>query len=349
MKLSSFGFNLPNELIAKYPTPYREDARLMVVDRKTGKISHHKFSDIINFFTKDDVLVLNNTKVSSVYFKGYKEKTGAAITMLLLRELDKEERLWDTIIDPARKIRVGNKLYFGNHDVCAEVRDNTTSRGRTISLIFDGDDQALDKTLEQLGNPPIEYILNRPAEPIDKARYDTVYSSKKGSVISPIAGLHFSKIILKKLQVHDIHTPEITLHISYSNLAPLDAEDLAKYRLGDNAYEIPQTTADIINKALDKNKRICAVDLSTLQALETPISSINRLKYKKGWTNKFIRPPYTTKVANALLTNFYLPKSIPFVNTVAFGGYDLIKKKVYPTAIKEGYRFFVYGDALLIL
>lgn len=349
MKLSSFGFSLPEELIAKYPAPFREDARLMVVERTTGKISHHTFSNITKFFTQGDVLVLNDTKVAPVYFNGHKEKTGAVISMLLLRELDKEYHLWDTIIDPARKIRVGNKLYFGNHDLVAEVVDNTTSRGRTIRFSFEGGREALHALLDQLGEPPIRPILDRDAEPIDQERYQTVYAKGKGSVVAPIGGLHFTEYLLKSLELKNVHTPTITLHISYNSLGPLDAEDLEKYKLGSEFFEIPDATAHIVNQAIEKKKRICAVDVSTLQALETSMSSSQTLKPKKGWTNKFIRPPYTPKIANALLTNFYLPKSVPFVNTVGFGGYDLIKKKVYPTAIAEGYRFFAYGDALLII
>lgn len=349
MKLSSFGFTLPEELIAKYPAPFREDARLMVVERATGKISHHMFSDITKFFNEEDVLVLNNTKVAPVYFNGHKEKTGAIISMLLLRELDTEYHLWDTIIDPARKIRVGNKLYFGNHDLIAEVVDNTTSRGRTIRFSFGGGRAALHALLDQLGQPPIRPILDRDAEPVDQERYQTVYATEKGSVVAPIGGLHFTEYLLKSLELKNVHMPTITLHISYNSLGPLDAEDLEKYKLGSEAYDIPVSTAQVINEALEKKKRVCAVDVSTMQALETSISSVKTLKPKRGWTNKFIRPPYTPKIANALLTNFYLPKSIPFVNTVGFGGYELIKKKVYPIAIEEGYRFFIYGDALLII
>lgn len=349
MKLSSFGFELPENLIARYPIPFREDARLMVVERATGKISHHKFSDIVNFFTTEDVLVLNDTKVAPVYFNGHKEKTGADINMLLLRELDTENYLWDTIIDPARKIRVGNKLCFGDHELVAEVVDNTTSRGRTVRFAFDGDCDALHNLLDKLGQPPIKPILHREAEPIDKERYQTVYAKKKGSVVAPIGGIHFTDYLLKSLELKDVRMPTITLHISYRSLGSLDAEDLEKYKLGSDAYEIPEETATIVNNALVKNKRVCAVGVSTLQALETAISSTTQLKSKRGWTNKFIRPPHTTQIANALLTTFYLPKSIPFINTAGFGGYKLIKEKVYPIAIEKGYRFFVYGDALLIL
>lgn len=349
MKLSSFGFELPQELIANYPLPYREDARLMVVRRATGKISHHIFSDITTFFEKDDVVVLNNTKVSSIYFKGNKEKTGAAINMLLLRELNKEHFRWDTIIDPARKIRVGNKLYFGNHDLVVEVVDNTTSRGRTVRFAFEGSREELLKLLDQLGEPPIKPILQRKAQAIDKKRYQTVYASEPGSVVAPVGGFHFTEYILKSLQLKNVHTPKLTLHLGYNSLGPLDAEDLEKYKYDSDPYNIPPATADIVNQALDNKKKVCAVDVSTLQALETSISSTQRLNPRSGWSNTFIRPPYKTHIANALLTNFYLPKSIPFVNTAGFGGYKLIKEKVYPTAIAEKYRFFVYGDALLII
>lgn len=349
MKLSSFGFDLPEKLIAKYPAPSREEARLMVVERATGKISHHKFSDFPNFFNADDVLVLNNTKVAPIYFQGYKEKTGASISILLLRELDKENHLWDTLIDPARKIRVGNKLYFGDHELFAEVLDNTTSRGRTVRFVFDGSSKELHELFNQLGEPPVEPILKRPCEPIDRERYQTVFAEETGSVITPVAGLHFTKYILKLLELKDVKMSPITLHISYSSLGIVDAEDLEKYKLGSDAFSIPEETAQAVNKALENKKKVCAVDISSLQAIESSTSSIERLKSKEGFTNKFIRPPSIPRIANALLTNFYLPKSIPFVNSVGFGGYDLMTKKVYPTAIAEGYRFFVYGDALLIL
>lgn len=349
MKLSSFGFELPKELIAKYPAPYREDARLMVVKRATGEISHHTFSSITKFFKPDDVLVLNDTKVSPVYFQGNKEKTGDAINMLLLRELDPSSFLWDTIIDPARKIRVGNELFFGNHDLVAEVVDNTTSRGRTVRFSFEGSNEELHTLLDQLGEPPIEPVLDRPAEPIDKERYQTVFAKNKGSVIAPLAGLHFTEYILKSLQLKNVHTPTVTLHISYNSLGQLDAEDLEKYKLGSDAFDIPPTTAAVVNKALDNGKKVCAVDVSTLQALESSISSIQRLKPKSGWSNTFIRPPYKLNIANALLTNFYPPKSIPFVNSAGFAGYKLLKEKVYPAAIAEGYQFGIYGSALLIL
>ena len=268
MKLSSFGFTIPPKLIAKYPSPFREDARLMVVNRATGKISHHMFNDITNFFGEGDVMVMNNTKVAPVYFKGYKEKTGAMISMLLLRELDKEYYLWDTIIDPARKIRVGNKLYFGDHDLVAEVVDNTTSRGRTVRFAFEGSRDALHKILDSLGEPPIFPILEREAEDVDRERYQTIYGEEKGSVVAPVAGMHFTELIKKKLELKGVLTPKVTLHISYNSLGPLDAEDLEKYKLGSDAFNVPEETATQVNHALANNKKVCAVDISTLQALE---------------------------------------------------------------------------------
>ncbi|MEM7361985.1 MAG: S-adenosylmethionine:tRNA ribosyltransferase-isomerase, partial [Bacteroidota bacterium] len=315
MKLSSFGFELPKELIANYPIPYREDAKLMVVRRTTGQISHHIFNEITTFFSAGDVVVLNDTKVAPIYFKGNKEKTGASINMLLLRELSEEQFRWDTIIDPARKIRVGNKLYFGNHDLFVEVVDNTTSRGRTVRFAFEGSRDELLNLLDQLGNPPIKPILGRKAEPIDRERYQTVYASKPGSVVAPIGGFHFTEYILKSLELQNVHTPKLTLHLGCNSLGPLDAEDLEKYKHDSDPYDIPPATAEIVNQALDNKKKVCAVDVSTLQALESSISSTQRLKPKIGWSNTFIRPPYKPQIANALLTNFYSPKSIPFVNT----------------------------------
>ncbi len=349
MKLSRFAFELPEELIAQYPLKYRDDSKLMVADRKTEKITHHKFRDILNFFDKGDALVLNNTKVGRNFLKGNKIRTRADVDVLLLRELNRERHLWDSIINPARKIRVGNRLYFGEYAFIAEVVDNTTSRGRTIRFDFDGSSEDLRILINRIGSPPLPVGINRVSEKIDFERYQTIFAKYEGSVVPPVAGFHFTNLILKTLELKEILLPEITLHASYSNLSTLEGEDLAKYKISSDPYIIKKQDADIINKVKKNRKKVCAVDVSTLQCIESAISSIGGVRtVEDGWTSKFIYPPYNLKVADCLLTNFYLPKSLPYINSAGFGGFNFIANKVYPEAIKNGYRFFVYGDALLI-
>lgn len=348
MKLSSFILNLPENLVAKYPPKYRENARLMVVHRSTGKIEHLVFSDIINFFKEGDALVLNDSKVFAARLYGYKERTEARIEAFLLRELNPKMHLWDTIINPARKIRVGNKLYFifGDYALVAEVIDNTTSRGRTVRFLFEGSSQEFHDNLEILGKTPLP--LKRKAEPLDKERYQTVYAKKTGSTLVPDGGLHFTPYILKLLELKDVKIPAITLHTSINTITPLAIQDLSRYTLNSEYYEITQSATEAINTTLEQKKKVCAVGVSTLKALESSIASEKQVKPIESWTNKFIHPPYKPQIVNALLTNFHLPNTTPFINTFAFGGYDLIMK-VYDVAIKEKYQFFVYGDALLIL
>lgn len=348
MKLSSFKFELPSKLIASHPVENRDDARLMVVHKETGKIEHKQFKDFIDYLDVDDALVVNDTKVFSSLLYGSKEKTGAQIEVLLLRELSEEQRLWDTLVDPARKIRVGNKLFFGNGELVAEVLDNTTSRGRTLKFLFDGTPEELMSTIEQLGHTPLPKELKRKPNEEDHSRYQTVYAKKTGTVVAPSAGLHFTPHMLKRLELKGTNIASVTLHIGLGTLTPIDVEDLTKYKIDSELFEINEATPAIVNKALDQKKRVCAIGVSTAKAIETSVSVGGRLKPNQGWTNKFIFPPYSFKVCTSLLTNFHLPETPPLMTAAAFGGYDLMME-AYQEAVKEKYRFFVYGDAMLIL
>lgn len=348
MKLSEFNFNLPSELIAFYPAPNRDEARMMVVHRKTGEIEHKIFKDVLNYFDENDTLVVNNTKVFPARLYGNKEKTGAKIEVFLLRELNREYKLWDVLVDPARKIRVGNKLYFGDSDLVAEVIDNTTSRGRTIRFLTDavGDDFA--KIIDQLGETPLPKYIKRDVEPSDKDRFQTIFAEHKGAVAAPTAGLHFTKQLVKRLALKGVHVTPLTLHIGLGTFRPVDVEDLTKHKTDSENFNIPSETVDLVNKSLDVKGKVCAVGTTTLRALESSVSSTNRLKQNAGWTDKFIFPPYDFKIANSLITNFHMPQSILLMTACAFGGYDLIMN-AYEKAIEEKYQFFSYGDAMLII
>ncbi len=351
MKLSSLKFTLPPQLIAKYPTTHREDARLMVVRRSIGKIDHCTFADIVKYFEKDDTLVLNDIKVFPGRLYGYKEKKkdqDAQIEVLLLRELNAERHLWEVMINPARKIRIGNKLYFGDKSLTAEVIDNTTSRGRTLEFTFEKNSETLYRIFDEIGVSPLPANLKREEDPLDRARYQTVYAKNVRGIVAPDGGLHFTKYILKYLKLKDVQTPAITMHLNYSTLDPLSIQDLARYKLKSSKYTISEQTAKIVNHSLIHKKKVCAVGTPTLKGLEASITNDGLLRPVEKYTNKFVFPPYTPKIANSLLTNFHLPNTISFINTVAFGGRDLIMH-VYDVAIKEKYRFFVYGDALLII
>ena len=349
MKLSQFKFDFPEKLLAQYPTENRDESKLMVVHRDTGKIEHKIFKDIVNYFGDGDVFVVNNTKVFPARLYGEKEKTGAKIEVFLLRELNDEIHLWDVLVDPARKIRVGNKLYFGeNEDLVAEVIDNTTSRGRTIKFIFDGTKEEFQEKVNLLGNTPLPKYINREAEPEDEERYQTIFAEHTGAVAAPTAGMHFTKNILKRLELIGVDTAPITLHTGLGTFRPVDVEDLTKHKMDSENFEVLQSTCDKVNKALDHKKRVCAIGTTAVRAMESSVSANNRLKPKKGWTDKFIFPPYDFKINNAMVTNFHLPESTLLMMTAAFGGYDLIME-AYETAVKEEYRFFSYGDAMLIL
>jgi len=349
MKLSMFKFNLPKELIAEYPSKNREDSRLMVVERASGKILHKKFKDIMGYFDDGDVMVLNDTKVFPARMYGNKEKTGAKIEVFLLRELNAESRLWDVLVDPARKIRIGNKLYFGEDDsLVAEVIDNTTSRGRTLRFLFDGPYEDFRKTLYDLGETPLPKYIRRAPEPSDIDRYQTVFAKNEGAVAAPTAGLHFSREILKRLEIKGVHFAPLTLHIGLGTFRMVEVEDLTKHKTESEEVLIPKDTCRIINGAKEKRKKVCAVGTTVMRAIETSVSTDQKLNPYVGWTNKFIFPPYDFSIANCMVTNFHMPESTLLMMVSAFGGYDLIMK-AYKEAIKEKYRFYSYGDAMLIL
>jgi S-adenosylmethionine:tRNA ribosyltransferase-isomerase len=349
MKLSNFNFNLPKELIALHPAQNRDESRLMVVNRATGKIEHKVFKDSLKYFGDGDVLMLNNTKVFPARLYGTKEKTGAKIEVFLLRELNRDNYLWDVLVDPARKIRVGNKLYFGkNDDLIAEVVDNTTSRGRTIRFLYDGDYEKFKKTLYGLGETPLPKLIKRPVEKADEERYQTVFAKVEGGVATPSAGMHFSKELLKRFEIKGIELAEITLHTGLGTFRTIDVEDLSKHKTDAEFYEISQKCTRIVNEAKANNKKICAVGTTVLRATESSVSAGKELTPSTGWTNLFIHPPYDFAIANCLITNFHQPKSSLLIKVAAFGGYDLIMK-AYEQAIKEKYKFFAYGDAMLIL
>lgn len=349
MKLSQFKFDLPLNLIAQHPAKTREESRLMVVHRDTGKIEHKIFKDILNYFDDKDVMIVNNTKVFPARLYGRKEKTGAKIEVFLLRELNKPNRLWDVIVDPARKIRVGNKLYFGDNDeLVAEVIDNTTSRGRTIRFLFDGDEAAFKAVLESLGETPLPKYIKRKPEEEDKERYQTVYAKYEGAVAAPTAGLHFSRELIKRLEIQGVKFAEVTLHTGLGTFRPIEVEDLSKHKMDAEYFRVDDYATKIVNKAKTEGNHICSVGTTTMRAIESSVTAQGLLKAEEGWTNLFIHPPYDFSIANSLITNFHLPKTSLLIMTCAFAGYDLTME-AYHTAIKEKYRFFSYGDALLVI
>ncbi len=349
MKLSQFKFDLPLNLIAQNPTKKREDSRMMVVHRKTGQIENKHFRDILDYFDDKDVFVVNNTKVFPARMYGRKEKTGAKIEVFLLRELNKPNRLWDVIVDPARKIRVGNKLYFGDHDeLVAEVIDNTTSRGRTIRFLWDNSEAEFKAQLEALGETPLPRYIKRKPDEEDRERYQTVYAKHEGAVAAPTAGLHFSKELIKRCEIKGIRFAEVTLHTGLGTFRPIEVEDLSKHKMDAEYYNIDEFACKIVNKAKETGHRICSIGTTTMRAMETSFTAQKLLKPSEGWTNTFIHPPYDFNVADALVTNFHLPKTSLMIMTYAFAGYDLANE-AYKKAIKDKYRFFSYGDAMLVL
>ena len=351
-KLSQFNFDLPENLIAQYPSEVRDESRLLVAHKDTGKIEHKLFKDILEYFDDGDAFIFNNTKVFPARMYGKKEKTGAKIEVFLLRELNTHARLWDVLVDPARKIRVGNKLYFsdedGNDILVAEVVDNTTSRGRTIRFFYDGDDAEFKGVLKQLGNTPLPKYITRPAEKIDLDRYQTIYAKHPGAVAAPTAGLHFSKELLKRLEIKGIHFAEVTLHVGLGTFRSIDVEDLSKHKMDAEYFRIPEEAADIVNSAKSQDRKVCAVGTTSMRSIESAVSATGMLKAAEGWTNLFIYPPFEFSIANAMVTNFHLPKSSLVIMAAAFGGFEFIMD-VYQEAIKEKYRFYSYGDAMLIL
>ncbi len=352
MKLSNFHFELPPELVAKYPAKERDESRLMVVHRDTGKIEHRIFKELIHYFDEGDAMVFNNTMVFPARLFGKKEKTGAKIEVFLLRELNHDARLWDVLVDPARKIRVGNKLYFtdleGNEVLIAEVVDNTTSRGRTIRFLFDGTDDEFNAELFKLGKTPLPKYINREVESMDRERYQTIYAKELGAVAAPTAGLHFSRNLMKRFELLGVNSAEITLHIGLGTFRNIEVEDLSKHKMDAEYFRIGQEAADIVNAAKKAKKRVCSVGTTSMRSIESAVNADNMLKRAEGWTNKFIYPPYEFSIADSMITNFHLPKSSLIIMICAFGGYDLMME-AYEEAVKEKYRFFSYGDAMLIL
>ena len=348
MKLSQFKFDLPAGLLALYPAENRDESRLMVIHKDTGEIEHKIFKDVVGYFDDGDVMVVNDTKVFPARLFGNKEKTGADIEVFLMRELNKEMHLWDVLVDPARKIRVGNKLYFGEGALVAEVIDNTTSRGRTIRFLFDGTDEEFYNTIDTLGETPLPSSINRPAEPEDRERFQSLFAKNVGAVAAPAAGLHFTPQIVKRLEILGVTITPITLHIGLGSFRPVDVEDLTKHKMDSENYQIKQDTSDIVNNAIDNKKRVCAVGTTSMRTLETSVSASNRPKPSEGWKDKFIFPPYEFKICNTLITNFHMPQSTLMMMACAIGGYDLMMK-AYKLAIKEKYRFFSYGDVMLII
>lgn len=349
MKLSHFNFKLPEELLADRPSDIRDESRLMVLNRKKQTIEHKLFKDLIDYFDEGDVMILNNTKVFPARLYGNKEKTGARIEVFLLRELNEEQRLWDVLVDPARKIRIGNKLYFGDDDtLVAEVIDNTTSRGRTLRFLYDGSYKEFRQKLTDLGETPLPKYIKRSVEPEDEERYQTIFAKKEGAVAAPTAGLHFSKHLLKRLEIKGVLLPEVTLHVGLGTFNPVEVEDLSKHKMDSEEIEIDQKAVDIINYGIKNKKRVCAVGTTTMRAIESSVSANGLINAYTGWTNKFIFPPYDFSIANCMVTNFHTPKSTLLMMVSAFAGHDFIKK-AYEEAVKEKYRFYTYGDAMLII
>ena len=348
-KLSQFNFDLPEELLALRPAKNRDESRLMVVNRKTGKFEHKIFKDVINYFDDGDVMIFNNTKVFPARMYGNKEKTGARIEVFLLRELSRKNLLWDVLVDPARKIRIGNKLYFGEDEsLVAEVIDNTTSRGRTLRFLFDGSYEEFREKLKELGETPLPKYINRKPDEEDEERYQTIYAKHEGAVAAPTAGLHFSRELMKRLEIIGVDFAELTLHVGLGTFRAVEVEDLSKHKMDSEQVIIPDESVKIINRGIENKRNICAIGTTCVRSIESSVTTQNLINPFNGWTNKFIYPPYDFKIANCMITNFHTPKSTLLMMTCAFGGYELIME-AYNEAVKEKYRFFTYGDAMLIL
>lgn len=348
MKLSQYGYDFAPEM-AQYPTINRDDSRLMVIHRKTGEFEHRQFKDLLNYFDEKDLFVFNDTKVFPARLYGNKEKTGAEIEIFLLRELNRELRLWDVLVDPARKIRIGNKLYFGDDDLLvAEVIDNTTSRGRTLRFLFDGPYDEFKKALFALGETPLPRWVREKVEPEDAERYQTIYAANEGAVAAPTAGMHFSKHLMKRMEIKGVERAFLTLHVGLGNFRTVDVEDLSKHKMDSEQYIVSEETAAAVNATKRDGHRVLAVGTTVMRTLETVVSTGGMIKPDAGWTNKFIFAPYDFSVADAMVSNFHLPYSTQLMMVAAFGGYDLVMR-AYEEAHKEGYRFGTYGDAMLIL
>ena len=349
MKTSHFNFDLPEELLAEYPAEHRDDAKMMVLNRATQTIEHKFFKDVVDYFDEKDLFIFNNTKVFPARLYGNKEKTGAKIEVFLLRELDKETRVWDVLVDPARKIRIGNKLFFTEDEgLVAEVIDNTTSRGRTIRFLFDGTDEEFRKNVEILGETPLPKYINRKATAQDKERYQTIFAKHEGAVAAPTAGLHFSRELMKRLELKGVDFAEVTLHVGLGTFRAVEVEDLTKHKMDSEQFIIDPPAVNMVNKALEEKRKICAVGTTSMRAIESAVSSGRKLKPANDWTSKFIFPPYEFSIANSMITNFHTPESTLLMMVSAFGGYENVMN-AYQVAIKEKYRFYSYGDAMLII
>lgn len=349
MKLSKFKYKLPDDRIALHPAENRDESKLMVLDREKGTIEHRVFKDVLGYFEDKDVLVFNDTKVFPARLYGNKEKTGAEIEVFLLRELNREQRLWDVLVDPARKIRIGNKLYFGEDDLLvAEVIDNTTSRGRTLRFLFDGSYDEFKKTLYSLGETPLPKFINRPVQPEDKDRYQTIFARNEGAVAAPTAGLHFSRELMKRFEIAGVNFAYVTLHVGLGNFRSVDVEDLTKHKMDSEQIWVSEEACRLVNQAKDERKNVCAVGTTVMRTLESTVSTQGYLKPFEGWTNKFIFPPYEFSVANRMITNFHLPLSTLLMMASAFAGYEFLME-AYKIALKKDYRFGTYGDAMLII
>lgn len=348
MKLSQYKFDLPESLIAQHPAKQRHESRMMVLDRAKGTIEHKIFHDILDYFDDQDVFIFNNTKVFPARLYGNKEKTGAKIEVFMLRELNEELRLWDVLVDPARKIRVGNKLYFGNDDLVAEVVDNTTSRGRTIRFLFDGTRQEFRNIIDKLGETPLPKYINRPVDEDDSERYQTIFATEEGAVAPPTAGLHFSRELKMRMEIKGVHFTDITLHTGLGTFRDVEVEDLTKHKMDSEHYRIPEHTAKLVNEAIANKKRVVAIGSSVMRAVESSVSSKATLNASQGWSDKFIFPPHDFSIANAFVTNFHSPMSTLMMQAAAFAGYDFLME-AYKVAMKEKYKFLCYGDAMLII
>ncbi len=349
MKLSDFNFHLPEELIAEYPSENRDEARLMVIHRDSGKIEHKLFKDVIDYFSEGDVMIMNNTRVFPARMYGNKEKTGAKIEVFLLRELNRESLLWDVLVDPARKIRIGNKLYFGDDDsLVAEVIDNTTSRGRTLRFLFDGPYEEFKAKITELGETPLPKYIKRAVEPEDEERYQTIFAKEEGAVAAPTAGLHFSRELLKRLELKGINFAEVTLHVGLGTFRSVEVEDLTKHKMDSEQVIVSEKCADIVNAAKRERRRVCAIGTTSMRSIETSVSTDGMLKPFDGWTNKFIFPPYDFSIADSMITNFHTPLSTLLMMISAFCGHELMME-AYKEAVEQKYKFYSYGDAMLII
>ena len=349
MKLSQFKFKLPEELIAQRPAPMRDESRLMVVNRKTGEIEHRLFKEIINYFDDGDMFIFNDTMVFPARLYGNKEKTGAKIEVFLLRELNEEHKLWDVLVEPARKIRIGNKLYFGEDEsMVAEVIDNTTSRGRTLRFLYDGNHEEFKEALYKLGETPLPEYIKRDPDEDDAERYQCIFARNEGAVVAPAAGMHFSRELLKRMEIKGIRSGFLTVHSGLGNYREIDVEDLTKHRMDSEQMEASEELVELVNRVKDEERRVCAVGTSVLRGIESAVSMGGHMKTYTGWTNRFIFPPYDFTVATSFVSNFHLPYSTMLMMVAAFGGYDIVME-AYNVAVKEGYRFGAYGDAMLII